>query len=92
MVRFDSVLFCIDALNEGIHVENVAGVILLRPTISPIIYKQQIGRALSASKTTVPVIFDIVNNIDDHSSAYKSENTKSYNIPWIYSCLHERVL
>ena len=58
-------LFCIDALNEGIHVENVAGVILLRPTISPIIYKQQIGRALSASKTTVPVIFDIVNNIEN---------------------------
>lgn len=58
-------LFCIDALNEGIHVENVAGVILLRSTISPIIYKQQIGRALSASKTTVPVIFDIANNIEN---------------------------
>lgn len=58
-------LFCIDALNEGIHVENVSGVILLRPTISPIIYKQQIGRALSASKTTIPVIFDIVNNIEN---------------------------
>lgn len=58
-------LFCIDALNEGIHVENVSGVIMLRPTVSPIIYKQQIGRALSASKTTVPVIFDVVNNIEN---------------------------
>ena len=56
-------LFCIDALNEGIHVEDVSGVILLRPTVSPIIYKQQIGRALSASSTKNPVIFDIVNNI-----------------------------
>ncbi len=56
-------LYCIDALNEGIHVENVSGVILLRPTVSPIIYKQQIGRALSASKSKEPVIFDIVNNI-----------------------------
>ena len=56
-------LFCIDALNEGIHVDDVAGVILLRPTVSPIIYKQQIGRALSASSTKNPVIFDIVNNI-----------------------------
>ncbi len=55
-------LYCIDALNEGIHVENVSGVILLRPTVSPIIYKQQIGRALSASKSKEPVIFDIVNN------------------------------
>ena len=57
-------LFCIDALNEGIHVDGVSGVILLRPTVSPIIYKQQIGRALSASSTKNPVIFDIVNNFE----------------------------
>ena len=58
-------LFCIDALNEGVHVEDVSGVILMRPTVSPIIYKQQIGRALSASKSKEPVIFDIVNNIEN---------------------------
>ena len=58
-------LFCIDALNEGIHVEDVSGVILMRPTVSPIIYKQQIGRALSASKSKEPIIFDIVNNIEN---------------------------
>lgn len=58
-------LYCIDALNEGIHVEDVSGVILLRPTVSPIIYKQQIGRALSASKSKEPVIFDIVMNIEN---------------------------
>ncbi|MCD8331402.1 MAG: DEAD/DEAH box helicase family protein, partial [Oscillospiraceae bacterium] len=58
-------LFAIDVLNEGIHVENVSGVILLRPTISPIVYKQQIGRALSASSAKEPVIFDIVNNIEN---------------------------
>ena len=39
-------LFTIDMLNEGIHVKDVDGVILFRPTVSPIIYKQQIGRAL----------------------------------------------
>ena len=58
-------LFCIDMLNEGIHVEDVSGVILFRPTVSPIIYKQQIGRALSASKTKDPIIFDVVNNIEN---------------------------
>jgi len=58
-------LYCIDMLNEGVHVDDVSGVILLRPTISPIIYKQQIGRALSASKSTNPVIFDVVNNIEN---------------------------
>lgn len=58
-------LYCIDALNEGVHVDDVAGVILLRPTVSPIIYKQQIGRALAAGKKDHPVIFDIVLNIEN---------------------------
>lgn len=57
-------LYCIDALNEGIHIEGISGVILLRPTVSPIVYKQQIGRALSASKNKDAVIFDIVNNVE----------------------------
>lgn len=57
-------LFCIDALNEGIHVEDIDGVILFRPTVSPLVYKQQIGRALSAGSSGTPVIFDIVNNFE----------------------------
>lgn len=57
-------LYCIDMLNEGIHVDDVDGVILLRPTVSPIIYLQQIGRALSAGNKNQPVIFDLVNNFD----------------------------
>ena len=63
--RHLKLLFCIDMLNEGVHVDDVSGVILLRPTVSPIIYKQQIGRALSANKKTKPVIFDIVLNIEN---------------------------
>ena len=58
-------LYCIDMLNEGIHVDDVDGVILLRPTVSPIIYKQQIGRALAAGKKQNAVIFDIVLNIEN---------------------------
>jgi len=58
-------LFCIDMLNEGVHVDDISGVILLRPTVSPIIYKQQIGRALSANKKNDAVIFDIVLNIEN---------------------------
>ncbi|MCI8513978.1 MAG: hypothetical protein HFI93_05025 [Lachnospiraceae bacterium] len=58
-------LYCIDALNEGIHVEDISGVILLRPTVSPIVYKQQIGRAFSAGKKKGAVIFDIVLNIEN---------------------------
>lgn len=58
-------LFTIDMLNEGIHVADVDGVILFRPTVSPVIYKQQIGRALSAGSSKTPVIFDVVNNIEN---------------------------
>lgn len=57
-------LFCIDMLNEGVHVPGISGVILFRPTISPIIYKQQIGRALTAGEGGTPVIIDVVNNIE----------------------------
>ena len=62
-------LLCIDMLSEGIHVEDISGVILLRPTTSPIIYKQQIGRALAAGKGGAPLIFDVVNNYDNLCSA-----------------------
>lgn len=58
-------LYSIDMLNEGINVDDIDGVILLRPTVSPIIYKQQIGRAPSAGKKSNPVIFDIVLNIEN---------------------------
>lgn len=48
--RHLKLLYCIDMLNEGVHVDGLSGVILCRPTVSPILYKQQIGRALSALK------------------------------------------
>ena len=57
-------LYCIDMLNEGVHVDDIDGVILLRPTVSPIIYLQQIGRCLSAGVKRTPVIFDLVDNFD----------------------------
>lgn len=55
-------LFSVDRLNEGLHIDDVDGVIMLRPTMSPIIYLQQMGRALSGEKTHSPIIFDMVNN------------------------------
>ncbi len=58
-------LFSVDMLNEGVHVENIDGVILLRPTKSPALYKQQIGRALCTGSRKKPIIFDLVNNFDN---------------------------
>ena len=58
-----SALVCVDMLNEGVHVEGVTGLIMLRRTNSPIIFLQQLGRALSASnKDKVPQIIDVVEN------------------------------
>lgn len=61
-------LFSINMLNEGVHVQGVSGVILFRPTVSPIVYKQQIGRALTTGTQSTPLIVDVVNNFDGLSS------------------------
>lgn len=49
---------------RGGHVDDIDGVILLRPTVSPIIYMQQTGRDLSAGGSGSPVIFDLVDNFE----------------------------
>lgn len=56
-------LFSVEMLNEGLHVSDISGVIMLRPTSSPIIYMQQLGRALSVGHNSEPIVFDIVNNV-----------------------------
>lgn len=55
-------LFAIDMLNEGLHIPDVGAVILLRPTESPIIFYQQIGRCMQVDTAHIPTIFDFVNN------------------------------
>lgn len=55
-------LFCVNMLNEGLHLENISGVLLLRPTKSMIVFLQQIGRAIEANNVNTPVIIDAVNN------------------------------
>lgn len=63
-------LFCVDMLNEGVHIDDVDGVIMLRATQSANVFYQQLGRALSCSeKTNNPVIFDIVNNYETGDTA-----------------------
>ena len=81
-------LYCIDMLDEGVHVEDIDGVVLLRPTVSPIIYKQQIGRALSASKKKDAVIFDIVLNIENLYSIGTVEEEMKIAVSY-YHFLHQ---
>ena len=56
-------LFSIDMLNEGIHIDDVSGVIMTRKTDSRLVYLQQVGRALSSDQNReTPIVFDLVNN------------------------------
>lgn len=71
------ILFCIDKLNEGIHIKNggINAIFLLRKTFSPNIYLQQIGRIFDCSKSVEePIIFDFVNNIENINSNYFSDS------------------
>ena len=73
-------LYCVDMLNEGIHIKDVDGVVMLRPAISPIVYLQQIGRCLACSSdgSTSPVIFDLVNNYE--SARVEESGQRVFNI------------
>ena len=57
-------LFVIDKLNEGLHLDEIQGCLLLRPTRSNITYYQQIGRAIDAGSKDKRVIFDLVSNFN----------------------------
>ncbi len=89
---FIHLLFCIDMLNEGLHVPDVAGVILVRPTESPRVFYQQIGRCIQAGSGNTPIIFDFVNNfrnisannfIEDINTEVDKENEirKKHDLP-----------
>jgi len=57
------VMFAVDMFNEGLHIKGVDGIIMTRKTSSPIIYLQQLGRALSFSVRKKQIkIFDLVGN------------------------------
>lgn len=57
-------LFCVNMLNEGLHLSDISGVLLLRPTNSNIIWLQQIGRCIESNNSKNPVIIDAVNNFN----------------------------
>lgn len=78
-------LFCIDMLNEGVHVSGISGVILFRPTVSPTIYKQQIGRALTAGTSNIPLIIDVVNNAESLRSIDALQKEMADTVSYLHS-------
>lgn len=54
-------IISIDMLNEGLHIQGVNTIIMLRKTSSPAVYMQQIGRGLSIDNKNI-TIYDLVRN------------------------------
>lgn len=63
-------------LNEGLHVDNTDGIVMLRPTDSHVIFLQQLGRALSVKNEWRPLVIDIVNNINSYENIYQIREMK----------------
>lgn len=57
-----AVCLSVAMLSEGVH--GIDGVILLRDTISPNLYYQQIGRVFAVDMKNIPIIFDLVANCE----------------------------
>lgn len=84
-----SLLYCIDMLSEGVHLKpngagtDLRGVFLMRSTESPIIFYQQIGRALSSTMGETPIVFDLTNNCANIKTKFYQydleENEESIN-------------
>lgn len=56
------VLYCVNQLNEAVHVKGVDAIVMVRPTKSPTVFYQQLGRALSSGGNRTPLVFDFCNN------------------------------
>ena len=71
-------LFSVNMLNEGLHVKDINGVIMLRSTSSNIVYLQQLGRAMSVGGDN-PTIFDLVANLNSVDIENAQQLVKAVN-------------
>lgn len=63
-----SVIFTVDIFNEGVDIPSINLVLMLRPTGSPIIFIQQLGRGLrKASEKSFLTVLDFIGN---HNKAF----------------------
>jgi len=81
-------IFTIDIFNEGVDIPEINQVIMLRPTQSPIIFVQQLGRGLrKAENKEYVVILDFIGNYDNNymipialsgDRSYNKDNMRKY--------------
>lgn len=58
----NSIIISVNMLNEGLHVDNINTIIMLRRTLSPNVYFQQLGRGISVREGGKLKVFDLVGN------------------------------
>ena len=81
-------IFSVDVLNEGVDIVEVNQVIMLRPTQSPIVFIQQLGRGLrKAEGKEYVVILDFIGNYNNNfmipialsgDRTYNKDNIRRY--------------
>lgn len=70
-------IFCVNMINVGYHVNDLSGILMYRGTQSNIIYIQQLGRALSSGSDKPCIVFDVVDNIH-RKAIYEMKNKSAY--------------
>ncbi len=60
------VLFAVDVFNEGVDVPEIGTVLMLRPTDSPVIFLQQLGRGLRLSEEKA--VLQVIDFVGNHHS------------------------
>ena len=71
-------MYCVGMIDEGVHLNNISGVILAAKTGSRPTYLQRIGRAISSGRDKKQsLVIDLVNNneilADEHNTQYGYE-------------------
>lgn len=62
------VIFTVDVFNEGVDVPEIRTVLMLRPTDSPVVFLQQLGRGLRKAATSGKAHLQVVDFIGNHRS------------------------
>ncbi len=62
------IIFTVDVFNEGVDVPEIETVMMLRPTDSPIIFLQQLGRGLRKAKSAGKQYLQVIDFIGNHRS------------------------
>lgn len=83
-------IFTVDIFNEGVDIPEINQVVMLRPTKSPIVFVQQLGRGLRKEKNKeYVVILDFIGNYENNfmipialsgDRSYNKDNIRRYLI------------